>query len=180
MHTNVVPYHSDEDETELPMAAEDYECYNWNKVEHHISSLFDDNETILVGCYKDKKHLDWIQEHSIYNIRLGKRKGSMSGESEMFEKTSLLVLYDLKHPDRQTVYGVESCEELSGEQMKAIGYPTKKPGKMYMTFKIVESTLNAQNQNGQSLIDQITEEHPEHAKGTPVFLKPAFVPPTRQ
>lgn len=163
-------YPQNDEEVDMPMAAEDYEYYQWNRQEHRITHLFNDSETVLLGCYKDKKHFDWIQEHGIYNIRLGKRKGSMSGESEMFERTSHLVLYDLKHPDKQMVYDVESCKGLSGEQMKAIGYPTKKPGKMYMTFKIVNSSLNAQDLNGQSLIDQITEEHPEHENGAPVFL----------
>nr|MCR5849274.1 DUF3387 domain-containing protein [Bacteroidaceae bacterium] len=165
-HKNNLPYNTNEDEGTMPLAAEDYECYRWN----NASSPFGKGKTILVGCYKDKKHLDWIQKQGIYNIRLGKRKGSMSGESEMFERTSHLVLYDLKNPDKQMVYSIESCEELSGEQMKAIGYPTKNPGKKYMTFKIVESSLNAQDHNNQSLIDQISKDHPEHEKGAPVFL----------
>ena len=170
MHHNVIPYNIDEEEANLPLAAEDYECYRWNKAKHHTTSLFEDNGIILVGCSKNKKHLDWIQEHGIYNIRLGNRKGSKSGESDMFERTSHLVLYDLKHPDKQTVYDILSCAEMNDEQMKAIGYPTNKPGKMYMTFKIVDSSLNSQDLNGQSLIEQITKEHPEHENGAPVFL----------
>ena len=169
-HTNVIPYVSDDDDS-LPMAAEDYECYQWDRQEHCITRLFDDRETVLLGCYKDKKHLDWIQEQGIYNIRLGARKGSMSGESEMFERTSHLVLYDLKHPDKQAVYDIVSCAEMSGAQLKDIGYPTKKPGKTYMTFRLAKSTVKAQTLDGKSLIEQITESHPEHINGAPVFLE---------
>ena len=169
-HTNVIPYVSDDDDS-LPMAAEDYECYQWDRQEHCITRLFDDRETVLLGCYKDKKHFDWIQEHGIYNIRLGKRKGSMSGESEMFERASHLVLYDLKYPDKQTVYDIVSCAEMSGGQLKDIGYPTKKPGKTYMTFSLAESTVGAQSLDGKSLIEQITKFHPEHINGAPVFLE---------
>jgi len=169
-HTNVIPYASEDDDS-LPMAAEDYECYQWDRQEHSITRLFDDSETVLLGCYKDKKHLDWIQEQGIYNIRLGARKGSMSGESKMFERTSRLVLYDLKHPDKQTVYDIVSCAEMSGTQLKDIGYPTKKPGKTDMTFRLAKSTMEAHTIGGKSLIEQVTESHPEHINGTPVFLE---------
>lgn len=169
-HTNVIPYASEDDDS-LSMAAEGYECYQWDRQEHSITRLFDERETVLLGCYKGKKHLDWIQKQGIYNIRLGARKGSMSDESEMFERTSRLVLYDLKHPDKQAVYDIVSCAEMSGAQLKDIGYPTKKPGKIYMTFSLAKSTVEAQSLDGKSLIEQITESHPEHINGAPVFLE---------
>ena len=170
-HKNIIPYNVDEDESSMLMAAEDYECYQWEKKTNEISSLFGDHKTILLGCYKNKKHLNWILEQNIYNIRLGARKGSMSGESELFERTSHLVLYDVDHPNKQMVFDIGSCAEMSGAQLKEIGYPKEKPGKTYMTFKLIETSLNAQAINGQSLIEQITEDHPEHVKGAPVFIE---------
>ena len=62
--------------------------------------------------------LEWILEQNIYNIRLGARKGSMSGESELFERTSHLVLYDVDHPNKQMIFDIESCAEMSGTQLK--------------------------------------------------------------
>ena len=171
MNHNVIPYNNGEGEAEQPMAAEDYECYRWDKANNEIVNLFGDSSTILLGCYKDKKHLTWIQEQNIYNIRLGARKGSMSGESELFERTSHLVLYDVDHPNKQMIFEIESCAEMSGAQLKEAGYPKEKPGKKYMTFKLVETSLNAQVLNGQSLIEQITKDHPEHLKGMAVFIE---------
>ena len=40
-----------------------------------------------------------------------------------------------------------------------------------MTFKLIETSLNAQVLNGQSLIEQITKDHPEHLKGMAVFIE---------
>lgn len=171
MHHNVIPYNVDEEEANLPLAAEDYECYRWDRNNNDIISLFGDSSTILLGCYKNKKHLTWIQEQNIYNIRLGARKGSMAGESELFERTSHLVLYDVDHPNKQMVFDIESCAEMSGAQLKEAGYPKEKPGKKYMTFKLIETSLNTQALNGHSLIEQISEDHPEHVKGTPVFIE---------
>ena len=153
------------------MVSEDYECYQWNKANTELTSLFGDSSTILLGCYKNKKHLSWILEQNIYNIRLGARKGSMSGESELFERTSHLVLYDVDHPNKQMIFDIESCAEMSGAQLKEAGYPKEKPGKKYMTFKLIETSLNTQALNGHSLIEQITEDHPEHVKGAPVFIE---------
>ncbi len=172
LHTNVIPYLVNEEESKMPMAAEDYEWYQWDRADASIIDFFGDSKTILLGCYKDKKHLSWIQEQGIYNIRLGARKGSMSSESALFEKTSHLVLYDLKHPDQMTTYDIVSCREMSGQQLKETGYPKNKPGKTYMTFKLVKSTLDVQQLNSLKLIERITEDHPEHVKGTPIFLEP--------
>ncbi len=170
-HQNVIPYSFDEDEQQMPMAAEDYEHYQWNWEKHGSINFFGNRTTILVGCAKNKKHHDWIQEHGMYNIRLGARKGSMSEESEMFERTTHLVLYELKHTERQQIYDIVSFAEMSGVQLKAIGYPNPNPGKEYMTFKLIDSSLNNPNLNDQSLIDQIAEDHPEHINGAPVFLE---------
>ena len=170
-HKNIIPYYTVEEDDTMPMAAEDYECYQWKQTTNEISSLFGDNKTILLGCYKNKKHLNWILEQNIYNIRLGARKGSMSGESELFERTSHLVLYDVDHPNKQMIFDIESCAEMSGVRLKEAGYPKEKPGKTYMTFKLIETSLNAQAINGHSLIEQISEDHPEHIKGMPVFIE---------
>ena len=169
-HEVIRPYQVDE-EYERIMVAEDYEFYQWKETNDEMSSVFGDNKTVLLGCYKNKKHLSWIQEQKIYNIRLGTRKGSKAGESELFERTSHLVLYDVDHPYKQLFFNIESCAEMSGEQLKEVGYPKEKPGKIYMTFKLVETSSNAHALYGPSLIEQISEEHPEHVKGTPVFLE---------
>lgn len=171
MNHIVIPYNNGEGEAEQPMAAEDYECYRWNKANNEIVNLFGDSSIILLGCYKNKKHLSWILEQKTYNIPLGARKGSMSGKSALFERTSHLVLYDVNHPKKQMLFDIASCAEMSGTQLKATGYPKEKPGKKYMTFKLIETSLNAQVLNGQSLIEQITKDHPEHLKGMAVFIE---------
>ena len=83
-----------------------------------------------------------------------------------------LYFYDVNRPNQLSLYEITSCREMSGQQLKEIDYPTKKPGKSYMTFKLVESSLDAKQLNRFSLIDKITEDHPEYIKGTPVFLVP--------
>ena len=168
-----VTYSYDEKEgNDVPMAAEDYERYLWHREDCDLIELFGNEKTILFGCYKNKNHLKWIQENNIYNIRLGARKGSMSGEAELFEQTAHLVLYDVNHPNELLAYEISSCCEMSGQQLLAFNYPSHHPGKAYMTFKLTESSLDIQRLKFLRLINRIEEEHPEHIKGMPVFLEP--------
>lgn len=40
-----------------------------------------------------------------------------------------------------------------------------------MTFRLAKSTMEAHTTDGKSLIEQVTESHPEHINGAPVFLE---------
>ncbi len=160
------------EEQEIVEAAEDYECYQLKDDNQKIIDYIGDNKTILLGCYKNKKHLKWIQEQRIYNIRLGKRKGSMSNELELFGKTTLLILYDVYHPNKQIVYKIESCCEMSGQQLKGLGYPNQNAGKTYMTFKLSTHAIHTDHLKELRLIEKIINDHPNHTKGTPVFVEP--------
>lgn len=126
----------DEDD-EMLMAAEPFECYKWNRFDQNIIDFFGDDKTILVGCAKDKKQKDWILTHNIYNVRLGKTKGTMEKRREMFGRTPLLVLYESGKPDKLSAYTITGHKEMSKEELKAMEYPNKNPRKSYMTFSIV-------------------------------------------
>ena len=95
-----------EEEEGMMMAAEPFECYKWNRFDQNIIDFFGGDKTILVGCTKNKKQKDWILTHNIYNVRLGKTKGSMEEHREMFGRTSLLVLYEFGKPDKLSAYTV--------------------------------------------------------------------------
>ena len=169
---HIEPACSSNDESDILLVAEPYECYKWNPFDQDFINFFGNDKTILLGCHKNKKHLEWIQRQGIYNIRLGRRKGTMSGKSAFFEKTSHLVLYNFHHPTKLQVFNIESCCEMSGQQLKELGYPTQRPGKSYMTFKLSSSSLDTTQLNKLRLIERLSEEHPEHEKGTPMFLEP--------
>ena len=58
-----------EEEGEMMMAAEPFECYKWNRFDQNIIDFFGGDKTILVGCAKDKKQKEWILAQRIYNVR---------------------------------------------------------------------------------------------------------------
>lgn len=110
---NVSPaYTIDLMESEYSMAAEpSFEVLKWYGFSRSIQNLFGEGKTILIGCYKNKKHLDWIKSSNMYNIRLGNRKGSMDDKQECIEKASLLVLYDVKKPKELLVFVVQKYKK---------------------------------------------------------------------
>ena len=156
----------------IGMAAEPFECYKWNRFDQSIIDFFGGDKTILVGCAKNKKQKEWILSHNVYNVRLGKTKGSMEEHREMFERTSLLVLYDFGKPDKLSAYTITGHKEMGKEELKAIDYPNKNPRKSYMIFSIEPLNMDLRLLVNHQLIEKLIEINPENDKGTPVFIEP--------
>lgn len=107
-------------------AAEPFEIYQWPEVSNESKNSTD---TILIGCYRDKKHLEWILSNHLYNIRLGRCKGSAYDKPECLTNAVKLYLYNLNDPARVSVYEIKGNKEMSGKELSELGYPRKSPGK---------------------------------------------------
>ena len=153
------------------MAAEPFERYKWEGFDQSICDFFGGNQTILVGCYKGKKYQEWIQNHHLYNIRLGKGKGSMEANRELFESTSLLVLYELGKPRKLSAYKITGHQEMGKEELLKLDYPNKRPRKNYMTFSITPLDMDLTFLADHHLIERLIELNADNAKGTPVFIE---------
>ena len=154
------------------MAAEPFECYKWEGFDQSINDFFGSNQTILIGCYKGKKYQEWIYSHNMYNIRLGKTKGSMEENRELFAKTSLLVLYEFGKPDKLSAYKITGHHEISKDELVELDYPNKKPRKSYMAFDIVPLERDLSFLVEHHLIERLIEIDSNNAKGTPIFIEP--------
>ena len=154
------------------MAAEPFECYKWSRFDQSIIDFFGGDKTILVGCYKGKKHLEWILAHNTYNIRLGRTKGSMEEKRNLFGKASLLVLYEQGKPNKLSAYKIISHREIGKEELQEMNYPKKNPRKSYLAFSIVPFEMDLSFLIEHHLIDRLVELNADNAKGTPVFIEP--------
>lgn len=154
------------------MAAESFARNKWEKFDQSISDFFGSDQTILVGCYKGKKYRDWTDAHHLYNIRMGKTKGSMEANRELFDSTSLLVLYEIGKPDKLSAYKIVDCREIGKEELIGMGYPNKKPRKNYMSFSLEPLDMDLTFLVEHHLIERIIELDADHAKGTPIFIEP--------
>jgi type I restriction-modification system DNA methylase subunit len=154
------------------MAAESFARNKWEKFDQSISDFFGSDQTILVGCYKGKKYRDWTDAHHLYNIRMGKTKGSMEANRELFDSTSLLVLYEIGKPDKLSAYKIVGHQKINKEELIEMGYPNKKPRKNYMSFSLEPLDMDLTFLVGHHLIERIIEQDADHAKGTPIFIEP--------
>lgn len=165
-------YSQHEEEDGKMMAAEPFECYKWNRFDQNIIDFFGGDKTILVGCIKNNKQKDWILSHNIYNVRLGKTKGSMEKRKEMFGRTSLLVLYEFGKTNKLSAYTITGHKEMDKEELMAMGYPNKSPRKSYMTFSIESLEIDLSLLTNHRLIEKLIEINPDNEKGTPIFIEP--------
>jgi hypothetical protein len=154
------------------MAAETFSRYKWEGFDQSIRVFLGTDQTILVGCYKGKKYREWIDAHHLYNIRMGKTKGSMEANRELFGNTSLLVLYEIGKPDKLSAYKIVDCREIGKEELIGMGYPNKRPRKSYMSFSLEPLDMDLTFLVERHLIERIIELDADHAKGTPIFIEP--------
>ena len=126
----------------------------------------------VIGCYKGRKYHEWIHAHNIYNIRLGNTKGSMEANRELFDSTSLLVLYEFGKPDKLRTYKITGHREISKDELIKLNYPNKKPRKNYMAFDIEPLEKDLTFLVEHHLIERLVELNVNNAKGTPVFIEP--------
>ena len=154
------------------MAAEPFEYYKWEGFDQSVCDFFGGGKTILIGCYKGKKYKDWIRTHNIYTIRLGDTKGSMEANRELFDSTSLLVLYELGKPTNLSAYKIVGNKEMRKEELLAMDYPNKRLRKSYMTFSIAPLEMDLTFLVEHHLIERLIELNSDNAKGTPVFIQP--------
>ena len=154
------------------LAAESFECHKWECINKDIIKLLGGEHTILLGCFKNKKHFTWIKENGIYNIRLGNRVGSIDENKECINNTSFLILYSTKKKSEVSVFRVTSHTIMTGEDLKAKRYPNKKVGKKYMTFNIIEEPGMAKLIKNHNIVEMFIENNPSHSPGVPVFLEP--------
>lgn len=168
---DTVSMYSDPDAEEAgTLAAEDFVCYGWDKFDHQVSDFFE-GKTVLVGCPKDKKHLQWILSHNLYNVRIGKAKGSVSDKETLFAQTAYLLLYDPKNTDELKAFTINSHKEMSKEEMRREEYPNPQR-KSYMVFSISPMDRDLKLLTESHLVAHILQAKGGLVKGTPVFIEP--------
>ena len=163
---NIPSYFTESLTEEYQQAAEPYEVYGYADFE--ASSELEENEPILVGCYKSPEHIQWILDQHKYNVRLGDRAGSMEEHRDLFNKTHKLMLYNVEEPTEIRVMEISDPKEITGKQINEMGYPEIRPEDYkYEIFKALPS-YESGNQYSE-LVKEIISK-PGHIEGAPVFL----------
>ena len=155
----------------MMVADSPFETFKWTDVNQEIMHVFGNNGTILIGGYKNKIQLAWILETGIYNIRLGRRAGSVLGQKKCVEEAENLILYDIYNPKIFQVYNINShCKKMKAD-MIALKYPNKHPGSIYMTFSITRNAA-LETYMERNIISNLLASLKSHKNGKPLFIEP--------
>lgn len=125
------------DEDEQPIYRNEW------KTDTIVMMAAEDNEsakfTTLVGCYKNKEHLNWILKNNLYNIRMGNRRGAIKNTSKI-AAAARLVLYNYDNPQDYRVFDLSTSQHIIADYklMMEKEYPDAKPDNKYILFTILE------------------------------------------
>ena len=126
---------------------------------------------IVVGCYKDQAHLDWILGNNdkgtlLYNVRLDReREGAQLITHVKERKVSFVVLYNINNVnDEYHVFRVHHTAVLDEERMRKALYPN--PHGRYFCYVFDEEVSL-----GKLDIGKILEDHQGLQHGAPIYLK---------
>lgn len=153
--------------------ADDYTYYYASMDEVKVMhSANINNKKILIGCYKNPKHLRWISEKGLYNIRMGKRIGSVGDKVEDIPQPDILALYFKDNTQRVQFYKIKPGmgRVVSTEQMLGMGYPKKADSQCpYYVFEL-DSTIPAIKIDIKLIIESAIKNNQDYKKGMPIFI----------
>ena len=138
------------------IAAEDTLTYNKSK-------------KMLVGCYKDEEHLNWIKNNNFYNIRLGNREGAID-KSGIIISASKLLLYNVDNPKEYQLYNLDETKQIFAnyEFMHEKGYPGLEPNREYLLYVIEGIALVTPDFEVEKLKEQFAPDL--KIKGAPFYV----------
>ena len=141
---------------------------------HHLEKYMDKN--VVVGCYKDQAHLDWIlgkndKESLIYNIRLGTEHRGGQVKSQLDKKAvSFAILYEYGHEyeNRYRVFRVHHHAVMTAEQMKKSLYPYVPERKKYFCY-VFDEEVTLGNLDINKLLSSERIYNKTYEEGAPIF-----------
>lgn len=141
---------------------------------HYLERYLD--KTILVGCYHDEAHLNWILGKNdkgtlIYNIRVGKEREGGQIKAHLDKMVvSFVVLYEYghEHENKYRVFHVHHHAFIKKDRMRETLYPSESKGNYFCYVFDEEVTLG--NLDVQRLISQKRIDDREYVDGAPIFM----------
>ncbi len=137
--------------------------------QHWLENYPDAN--IVVGCYKNQEHLNWIMGQNdkgslLYNVRLDKsRDGALPVTQARSCKVSFVVLYDITNiANSFRVFRVHHTAIMDEERMRKAQYPD--PQGRYFCYVFDEEVSL-----GDLDVQKIVNDHSDLPRGTPIYLK---------
>jgi len=99
--------------------------------------LIPEETTVLIGYYKNQRHLDWILSTNLYNTRIGSSNESLYLDQLLMSAQYLLLhTKSEKQSDKFYKLSTNGARVLSKEELKKLNYPSRPTQKFYLVFEI--------------------------------------------
>lgn len=146
-------------------AAEEQSAYGSRfNIENYKDSVF------LIGCYKNKEHLDWIIENRKYNVRLGDRRGAVKENDMQVVTASFLILYNFENPSTYFVYRLENTQWVyKKEDMQRLSYPNPK-GEKYLFYGLKGGPVEVDDVDVEKILKEKSVMKGSPLEGAPVYV----------
>lgn len=141
---------------------------------HHLERYAD--KEILIGCYHDQAHLDWILGKNdkgtlIYNVRLDKNRAGAQKKSHLDKKeVSFVVLYEEDHANENKirVFRVHHHATMTEDRMRKAWYPD--PHGKYFCY-VFDEEVTLGTLDVATIVKEWQAANPKEEDGAPIFVK---------
>lgn len=127
---------------------------------------------VIIGCYKNADHMRWIAKNKKYNIRVGKRVGSLSEMAEDLPMVQLLILYSNNSFNKKQFYTIAESQgqKMDVEQMKTLGYSTTRTEGVYFVYDL-EYEHEPIDLDIEKIVENAKKNTPRYKKGMPIIIE---------
>jgi len=147
-----------------------------NFLTYHYLEKYADKQ-ILIGCYHDQAHLDWILGKNdrgtlIYNIRLGKNRQGGQSELSMNKRTvSFVVLYEYgkESENRYRVFRVHHHAVMTKDRIIRAWYPSTPHSDKYFCYVFDEEVSLGKLELNKLISEERISQMGNFVDGAPIF-----------
>ena len=111
--------------------------------EPYGNSVFPDSVRVLLGCYKNQEHLEWILKTGKYNIRCGGNRDGAVELEDTFINFKYLLLYDMADYSVKYILKMTKAHPvvITDTMLAAMDYPEPTPGQLYMLYDVSKEAV---------------------------------------
>lgn len=130
--------------------------------------------TVLVGCYNNTTHINWILSRHCYNVRSSEVSSQYGAVSNDAVTTSVryLLLYNVQSPRSYTVYSIDKAKLVSNAQMRSYGY--RNPHAPYYILYHIQDKVQLPSLDIMQLL-RTANDKVQRTSGTPIYMQGIMV-----
>lgn len=124
------------------------------------------DSTVLIGCYNNNEHLQWILHNHAYNVRQGNINGSILTD-EVSQRVRYLLLYAAPSPRTYRLYTIGESRTVNRSDMLRMHYPNPH-AQRYLLYHIT-GKIDAPPLDIMQILRSYNDKQ-QRTSGTPIYM----------